>query len=62
MTPSQQKTALRLYRAYKTNVSEYRTLAESMGITTGELNAKCWWILAAKRKQRVNQQAAQAGE
>lgn len=51
MTPSQQKTALRLYRAYKTNGSEYRTLAESMGITTGELNAKCWHVLKAKNQR-----------
>jgi len=44
MTPAQIKTAIRLYKAYKTETREYRQLAESLGIQTTELNRRCWHL------------------
>lgn len=48
MTPGQVKLALRLYKAYKTGTYAYRRLAEQIGITTTELNRRCWCILHAQ--------------
>lgn len=45
MTPEQVKKALKMYKAWQCDTREYRELAESMGLNTGELNQKCWWIL-----------------
>jgi len=54
MTPAQQKRALNLYRRYKTETSEYRELAESMGMNTGELNRECWRINHIRRQQEAS--------
>lgn len=50
MTPEQVKRALQLYSAYKTDTVAYRELAEQLGMSTGELNSRCWYILAERRK------------
>lgn len=52
MTPAQTKLAVRLYRAYKCETREYRQLAESLGMNTGDLNAKVWRILYDERQQK----------
>ena len=48
MTPSQIKRALKLYNAYRCDTAEYRKLAEEIGITTAELNSRCWHIVKGK--------------
>jgi len=42
VTLKQQQRALSLYRRYKTHTAEYKDLAESLGMNTGELNSYCW--------------------
>lgn len=54
MTPAQQKLALRLYRGYKTDSSEYRKLAESLGIQITDLNKECWRIEFIRRQQKAS--------
>ena len=44
MTPAQQRQALKLYDTYNVDGREYRELAQSLGLNTGELNAACWQI------------------
>ena len=38
------KQALKMYDAYDVDGREYRELAESLGMNTGELNQACWQI------------------
>jgi hypothetical protein len=38
------KRAYRLWKQYKTDTREYRELAARRGISTADLNAKCWAI------------------
>jgi hypothetical protein len=46
--------AYRLWKAYKTNTTEYRLLAASIGLTTAELNLRCWWINHERETQKDN--------
>ncbi len=50
MTAAQQKQALKMYDAYDVDGREYRELAASLGMNTGELNQACWKIRHAQRK------------
>lgn len=50
MTPEQRKQALKMYDAYDVDGREYRELAESLGMNTGELNQACWHIRHAQRR------------
>lgn len=49
MTPDQQKQAMKMYKRYQCETREYRELAESMRMNTGELNLACWRILHASK-------------
>jgi hypothetical protein len=52
MTPAQLNRAEFLYRRFKTETLEYRRLAESLGIDTGELNRRIWHVLHDRRQAR----------
>lgn len=47
-----QRRAYRLYVGYQTHTFEYRRIAESFGLSTGELNSKLCDIYNAKRRAR----------
>ena len=40
VTPKQQSRAFRLYMAYRTHAAEYVEIANSLGLSTGALNAR----------------------
>lgn len=52
MPPKQLARAVRLYKSYKTDTTEYRLIAEAHGMNTGELNAKIWKVLYHERMRK----------
>jgi hypothetical protein len=52
MTALQIKTALKLYKRYKTCTAQYKSLAESLGITTADLNRRCWYLSKGQQYPR----------
>ena len=52
------KRALVLYTRYQTHCAEYRAIAESLGITASELNARIHPIYHARRRARLQRRAA----
>jgi hypothetical protein len=53
-----QRRAYRLYVGYKTQTLEYRSLAESFGLTTGQLNSQMCVIYNARLRARSARRAA----
>ena len=53
MTPAQQKTAYRLWKAYKTTGYEYRQLAEALGMQITDLNAEMSRVNQIRQQQKA---------
>ena len=51
------RRAYRLYVGYKTTTSEYRQIADEMGLTIGQLNSRLW----VKHTARYRRWTAAAG-
>ena len=52
------KRALVLYTRYQTQCVEYRAIAESLGLTASELNARIHPIYHARRRARLQRKVA----
>ncbi len=51
MNEKDRKTALRLYKGYRTDTTAYRLLAEKYGMKTTDLNKLCWEMVRVEKEQ-----------